>query len=134
MGQAMGSMAERKIIFLDTHVVVWLYEGKRIFTPKGRQELSNSDLRISPIVRFELMMLYEKKRIENPLDILKSLKKDFDLYEDFVDFSSLITESMKFSFTRDPFDRMIVGHASLRDQPLITKDSMILENFKGAFW
>ena len=52
MGQTMGQMAERQVIFLDTHIVVWLYEGKKRFTELGRQKLSKSDLRISPIVRF----------------------------------------------------------------------------------
>lgn len=130
----MGRMVERKIIFLDTHAVVWLYAGKKVFSKKSLQLMNESDLRISPIVRLELMMLYSKKRIENPHTILTALKNDFYFDEDRIDFSTLITKTMLLEFTNDPFDRMITAHAAARKCHLITKDRDILKNSKWAVW
>ncbi len=127
-------MAERKIVFLDTHAVVWLYEGIKVFSKKSLDLMNQSDLRMSPMLRLELQMLHQLNRIDHPYDILSSLKRDFYFDEEQVDFSKLITQSLSINFTRDPFDRLIVGHAKLANQKLITKDQDILENFDGAVW
>lgn len=130
----MGRMVERKIVFLDTHAVVWLYSGKKVFGQKSLQLMNESTMRISPIVRLELMMLFRKGRIIDPFTILSSLKKDFYFDEDPIDFSSLITKSMLIDFTNDPFDRLIVAHATLRESYLISKDRDILKNSNWAVW
>src|SRR5690554_4614275 len=130
----MGRMVERKIVFLDTHAVLWLYSGKKGFGQKSLQLMNESDLRISPIVRLELMMLFRKGRIIDPFTILSSLKKDFYFDEDPIDFGSLITKSMLIDFTNDPFDRLIVAHATLRESYLISKDRDILKNSNWAVW
>ncbi len=134
MGKTMGRMAQREVIFLDTHVVVWLFQGKKVFSEKVRELMTHSDLRISPMVRFELMMLFEKKKIESPLKILTSLKQDFYFREDSIDFGQLITSSMSLNFSRDPFDRMIVAHSKIRACKLISKDRVILEHYHDAIW
>ena len=52
------------LIFLDTHVVVWLYAGDpELFSPEVRQDLEESELLISPIVSLELQYLREIDRI-----------------------------------------------------------------------
>jgi PIN domain nuclease of toxin-antitoxin system len=127
-------MAGRKIVFLDTHVVIWLYQGKKVFSEKVRQLLTESDMRISPIVRLEMMMLFEKKKIDHPVKILTSLKRDFYFDEDRIDFSRLITKSSSLNFTRDPFDRLIVAHALARNSKLVTKHRLIHDKFNGAVW
>lgn len=127
-------MAEREIVFIDTHVVVWLYEGRKVFSTRAIELMNQCDLRISPIVRLELQMLHQINRIDHPFIILSSLKRDFYFDEEKVDFSQLITQSLNVNFTRDPFDRFLVGHAQLLDRKLITKDRDILKNFEGAVW
>lgn len=42
--------------------------------------------------------------------------------------------ALTMDWTRDPFDRLIVSQASLREAPLVTKDSDISKNYSGAFW
>ena len=130
----MGRMVERKIVFLYTHAVVCLYKGKKIFGQKSLQLMNESYMRISPIVRLELMMLFRKGRIIDPFTILSSLKKDFYFDEDPIDFGSLITKSMLIEFTNDPFDRLIVAHATLRESYLVSKDRDILKNSEWAIW
>lgn len=52
------------MIFLDTHVVVWLYSGKiDMLSKKASDLIENGDLFISPAVTLELQYLKEVKRI-----------------------------------------------------------------------
>jgi PIN domain nuclease of toxin-antitoxin system len=37
-------------------------------------------------------------------------------------------------FTRDPFDRLIVAHASLHGAPLVTKDEHLHRHHASAVW
>jgi hypothetical protein len=37
-------------------------------------------------------------------------------------------------WTRDLFDRVIVGHASAADRDLLTRDELILANYPRACW
>jgi len=50
------------------------------------------------------------------------------------DFATIIREAIKFDWTRDPFDRIIVAHASLDNSTLISKDSQIIAHYTHAFW
>lgn len=127
-------MAEREIVFLDTQVVVWLFEGRKVFSNRAIKLMNQSDLRISPIVRLELQMLHQINLIDHPFIILSSLKSDFYFAEEKVDFSQLITQSLNINFTEDPFDRLLVAHAQLLNRKLVTKDSDILENCNNGVW
>ncbi len=52
------------MIYLDTHVVVWLYAGETERIPASAQILIEThDLLVSPMVILELEYLYEIKRI-----------------------------------------------------------------------
>ncbi len=55
------------MIYLDTHVVVWLYAGLTArLRPAARDLLNTSDLAISPMVFLELQYLYETGRTTEP--------------------------------------------------------------------
>jgi PIN domain nuclease of toxin-antitoxin system len=41
---------------------------------------------------------------------------------------------MPLTWTRDPFDRMLVATALLHEIPLVTRDTCIHDNFPGAVW
>jgi PIN domain nuclease of toxin-antitoxin system len=41
---------------------------------------------------------------------------------------------VKQSWTRDPFDRLIVGQASANGAVLVTKDAGIRQNYKQSIW
>jgi len=49
-------------------------------------------------------------------------------------FSSVISVASSQSWTKDPFDRIIVGEASLLNAPLITKDTLIHDHYEHAVW
>ena len=124
------------IIFIDTHVVVWLYSGKtELFSETALDELKKNDLYISPIVRLELRYLYEIGRInEIPKKIINTLNEEIGLKESDDSFVEIIDEAIKLNWTRDPFDRIIVAQAKIRGLPLLTKDQTILSNCELAFW
>ena len=124
------------IIFVDTHVVVWLYIGNtELFSKMALEKIRKNELYISPVVKLELRYLYEIGRInEKPEKILKSLNREIGLKVSENSFGDIINEAIKLSWTRDPFDRIITAHASINGVRLITKDASILSNYKHAIW
>ena len=124
------------MIYLDTHVVVWLHAG---LTDKlsnlAKSLINENELYISPIVRLELQYLYEIGRIKEPSDtILASLFNRIGLRMCEKDFNLTIGQAMEISWTRDPFDRLIVGNAMVNGNILLTKDKNILSNYSQARW
>lgn len=124
------------MIFLDTHLLVWLYEKNLQKIPASIiNELDHNDLFISPAVEFEIELLYEIGRITIPSHIIiQDLNAHLGVKISDITFYRVIEEAKTIKWTRDPFDRMIVANASLFQLPLITKDAHILENYSLAKW
>lgn len=121
--------------YIDTHIVVWLHIGDlNKFSPKAINLLENSALYYSSIVILELCYLHEIGRLNyTPAQIIEDLgmldlkPKDFLL-------ADLIKEASSISWTRDPFDRLIVAQAQLAKHPLISKDEHIRSNYPLTIW
>jgi len=47
---------------------------------------------------------------------------------------TIVSGTLDFSWTRDPFDRIIVANAAVNHNILVTKDQNILENYEKAIW
>jgi len=124
------------VIYLDTHVVVWLYSGDiKLLSSKALELIENNDLYISPVVYLELKFLYEIERIKvSPAEILESLSASIGLSVCDKSFLQIISESIQLEWTRDPFDRIIVANAIVNDAILLTKDSRIQANYSKAYW
>ncbi len=124
------------MIYLDTHVVVWLYAGLvDKFTPSAKNLINDHDLFISPAVRLELQYLYEIERItDEPHRILEDLSKRIGLKLCDKAFDATISQATLYSWTRNPFDRLIVANAALNDNILLTQDRAILANYAYARW
>jgi PIN domain nuclease of toxin-antitoxin system len=127
---------EAGIIHLDTHLVVWLYAGAVDLIPQRvRTLIDESVLRISPIVGLEMQYLYETGRITVSSDtILEDLDLRIGLKFDRLSFARVIRQSLLEKWTRDPFDRLIVSHAKIRQVPLLTKDRSVRNHYKKARW
>ena len=69
------------IIYLDTHLVVWLYAGNiDLLSERVKKEIEINNLLISPIVKLELQYLLETDRISvAESDITNSLAKGIGL-------------------------------------------------------
>ena len=124
------------MVYLDTHLVLWLYAGSLdLISKKVLQMLDEEELYISPIVELELQYLNEiKKTKKSSFEITDALHKEINLKICAKDFSSIIKESLRMHWTRDPFDRIIVAHASLNANTLITKDDAMRVHYKHAVW
>ncbi|MEQ9373574.1 MAG: PIN domain-containing protein [Imperialibacter sp.] len=122
--------------YLDTHVVVWLYGGEiSKISPRVISIIEESTLYYSSFVRLELKYLFEIGKIKVAPDIiLKSLEIEIALVNRDSPLYVLVNNALEHSWTRDPFDRMIVSQAQLSDCMLVTKDSLIRENFRNAVW
>ena len=124
------------MMFLDTHVVVWLYAGDiERFPREARQAMESHELLISPMVILELQYLRETGRLTvEAHTVVAALAKILGLQACEWGFNQVVLEALAQAWTRDPFDRIIVAHAVARNLPLLTKDDTILANYKKAFW
>ena len=124
------------MIHLDTHVVAWLYDGKLEFFPQTALDLLRGEPpSVSPIVDLELQYLHEigRLRVPSPV-ILKHLESSCGLTIADTPFSRVVEVARDIRWTRDPFDRLIVGQALAEGASLLTRDQAILENCGIAVW
>ena len=124
------------MIYLDTHVVVWLYTGlTENLSDVAKSLINDHELYISPIIRLELQYLYEIDRITASSDeIVNDLSNRIDLKICSKDFNLIIEQALHINWTRDPFDRLIVSHAQINENILLTKDHKILANYQYSVW
>lgn len=122
--------------YLDTHVVAWLYAGKTRILPENIwDEIAKEDLVISPMVILELQYLFEIGRVaEKGSVVIRDLAERIGLNVCTLPFERVIEHAVKQTWTRDPFDRIIVAQASVQSNRLITKDELILQNYPYALW
>jgi len=124
------------VIYLDTHVVVWLYAGEQTrFARTARRLIESEPLLISPVLLLELALLEETGRIKaRAQTIITELQEFLGLSICDLPFAEVSIASLQQTWTRDPFDRLIVAQAFARGARLITKDRLIRRHFKDAVW
>ncbi|MEP6962592.1 MAG: PIN domain-containing protein [Acidobacteriota bacterium] len=123
------------MIYLDTHIVTALRQNELdALGRKARRAIDKEDdLRVSPIVLLELEYLHEIKRIRTaPQVMLDGLAATIGLRVCARAFLDVVQQAAKETWTRDPFDRMIVAQARLHQAPLITRDGLMLANYSHA--
>ena len=124
------------MIFLDTHVAIWLYSGELdLFKPQVLKLINENPICISHIVRLEMKYLIEIGRIKQQPDvIIDTLIDEIGLVFSENGLERIVSQAIHLDFTRDPFDRIIVADASINNSKLISKDRMIKENYKNTVW
>lgn len=123
------------MIFLDTHVFVRLYAEPKAVPSAILAMLNIHDLRISPTVLLETEYFHEIKRVDRSANnIYQDLHLRLGITVDNTDFSAITQNALELSWTRDPFDRLIVAHAATLKSPLITSDGTILQHYEKAIW
>ena len=123
------------MLFLDTHVALWLFaEPYRI--PKATQQLIDErELFISPMVRLEMSFLCEIGRVtEDPAGILGVLERDLGVQMETAAWLRASEIASHLGWTRDPFDRLIVAHALAYSAELCSRDRTIRDNYSHASW
>ena len=124
---------------LDTHIVVWLYEGRASKLSKAARNLirRSDTVTISPLTLMELDNLIAGRRIkaESPATIIAIISQEIGAIDvSPTPFQDIIAKALTIGWTRDPFDRLIVANAMADGVKLITADEKIRANFKDAVW
>ena len=124
------------MIRLDTHVVVWLYAGEvERLSPVAAERLTTEELAISPIVELELTYLHEIGRLTvTGAVVVADLRERLGLALSTRHLASVVAAAAPLEWTRDPFDRLIVGDALSANSALLTKDAVIRAHYPLAEW
>ncbi|MBI4601421.1 MAG: PIN domain-containing protein [Planctomycetes bacterium] len=124
------------MIYLDTHVVVWLYVARTdLLSDRAKDLLEKNELSISPMVLLELEYLREVGRLSvGGAAIHEELQERIGLRVCDLPFPRVVQFALRQHWTRDPFDRVIVGHAAASRKGLLTRDDKIRANFPNALW
>ena len=124
------------MVHLDTHAVVWLYQGRTDAFPPGLLRFVGAHRPlVSPAVRLELSLLHQIGRLTVPAhEILDALRTSADLAVAESSFDRVAAVASGLDWTRDPFDRLIAAHAMADDLPLVTKDATLLLRCPVARW
>jgi len=122
------------MIMLDTHVAVALYEGRSAgLSARALRRLDREPTTISPAVLLELELLHEIKRIRLPArPIADHLRERLSIAVASESFAEVTGAALAFGFTRDPFDRLIAGHAQLNRATLLTFDAQLHRHYADA--
>ena len=110
---------------LDTHFILWItadtgrlkdFPWLDRYQPWG----------VSPVSLLEIQYLAEIGRIQvqNP-QFSNALANDPRFVIDEISLLSLMRRAIELTWTRDPFDRLIAAHSSVRRLPLCTTDRNI---------
>jgi PIN domain nuclease of toxin-antitoxin system len=124
------------VAYLDTHVAAWLFAGDvDRLSAAARATIQNDDLLVSPAVVLELQYLYETKRVTDAAEsVIEDLRHRLSVRECDLPFSDVTRRALRLSWTRDPFDRLIVAQAALRDAKLVTKDRALRKRYAASVW
>lgn len=124
------------LIRLDTHVVVWLYTGEiERLSAAAVEAIEGHQPCISPMVQLELTYLHEIGRLTvSGAEIVGDLQERIGLRLSDASMSAVVHAAASLSWTRDPFDRMIVADAVVAATDLVTKDELIRSNITFARW
>jgi PIN domain nuclease of toxin-antitoxin system len=123
------------IFHADTHVAIWLRMGDAKRLRPIRQHLARKPFVLSPFVVLELQMLYEIGRLrETARWIVDQLAKDHGVEVVHTAVDAGAARALDLSFTRDPFDRLIAGHALASGATLFTADESLLAHVSCARW
>jgi PIN domain nuclease of toxin-antitoxin system len=117
-------------LLLDTHFLIWLVlESKRLakfpwldrYRPWG----------VSPVSFLEIQFLAEVGRlsVNNP-EFTTTVMNDRRFIVDDIPLQTLVGHALRLGWTRDPFDRLLVGHSSARRVAFCTADRSIRDHHR----
>ena len=125
------------ICYLDTQVAIWLAGANTRKLPhKALSFIEKADVRISPMVVVEFGYLYELGRIVlTPQQIVYKLNAELQCTVCEYPFPIIAEIAIGETWTRDPFDRLIVSHAKANGRAaLVTPDELIAEHYPNVVW
>jgi PIN domain nuclease of toxin-antitoxin system len=83
----------------------------------------------------ELQYLYETKRVSDAADqVVEDLRHRLSVRVCDLPFPDVARRAVTLSWTRDPFDRLIVAQAAIRAARLVTKDRTLRRRYAPSVW
>jgi PIN domain nuclease of toxin-antitoxin system len=125
------------ICYLDTQAAIWLAEANtRKLSHKALSYIEKAEVRISPMVVVEFGYLYELGRIVvTPQQIVYKLNAELQCAVCDYPFPIIAEIALGETWTRDPFDRLIVSHAKANGRAgLVTRDELIAKHYPNTIW
>jgi PIN domain nuclease of toxin-antitoxin system len=125
------------ICYLDTHPAIWLAEANiQKLSHKALSYIERADVRISPMVVLEFEYLYETNRtIMTPQQIVYKLSAELQSAVCDYPFAIIAEIAIGETWTRDPFDRLIVSHAKANGTAaLVSRDELIAAHYSNTIW
>jgi PIN domain nuclease of toxin-antitoxin system len=117
------------VILLDTNALIWIDAGR----PRARSLRAGRDrLYVSPASLLELQYLQEAGKVRLRDGSVQWVAEDDRWLVDEPPAASWFLRAVEVSWTRDPFDRLLVAHAQLRRWRLATADAAVLEHLGPA--
>jgi PIN domain nuclease of toxin-antitoxin system len=109
-------------LLLDTHFLIWLTLGSKRLAQFPWIE-RHRPWGVSPVAFLEIQFLAEIGRlsVQNP-DFTGAVMADPRFVVDDVSLATVVRHGLGLSWTRDPFDRLLVAHSLARRLPLCTVD------------
>lgn len=125
-----------RAVHLDTHVVCWLYAGLvHQLSETARSFLLDNDCHVSPWALLEMQELFDHGILRvGPWEVLDDLERRIGLKTARGESAAIVKASTRLSWANDPYDRMIVAHASLAEAPLLSKDAHLHTHFPQTVW
>jgi PIN domain nuclease of toxin-antitoxin system len=118
------------LTLLDTNALIWLHVGHRRVRALGR---GSGKLYVSPASLLEAQFLMETGRLRLRRGASPSeLAGDPRLLLDDPPAAAWFDRALGVGWTHDPFDRLIVAHAEVRNWRLATGDEQLLERLGSA--
>lgn len=117
------------VILLDTSALIWIAQGNRRTAALVQRE---HRLYASPASLLELQLLIETGRVHLKVASLGVLASDPRWALDDPSSADWFERAWSLSWTRDPFDRLLVAHARLRKWKLATADTHLLEHLGNS--
>lgn len=121
------------MILLDTHVLVWLWQGSKKLGGKSRKAIDRAlaaqELLVSAISFWEAAMLIQKERLRLDVDV-EAWRRELlgeGLREVAVDGRIGIEAASLTGLHGDPADRMILATAHVEGAKLVTADGHMLD-------
>ena len=116
------------MILLDTHAAIWLAQDHRRARPLERI----ARLYLSPASVLEIQFLVEAGRLRLREDSITAIEADQRWRIDEPPSARWFAAACGFTWTRDPFDRLIAAHAHVRGWRLATADEVLLDRLPGS--
>ena len=118
---------------LDTHIWYWLALGDERLGTGTRERLlrEESELWLSPISSWELMLLVEKKRLELEPDAASWIRRETaraGFREALLNHEVAVTSRRIAALAGDPADRFLVATAHVYGLTLVTADRALIES------